>query len=204
MLKKIPNYDRVNLVNDRDEIIGSADKLAVHLGEASLHQAISLFLFKKNDSGGFDLLMQKRNQQKIVGANQWANTVCGNVAMGETHLQCLWRRLREELGINLSKHLRQQVTEIAVLNYQIFCNQKYSEKEIDHIFALFLNNQQVKDLLIKPSPLEVSKIAWVKWPILSKNGKFSSQELTPWFKLFLDEVPIMQAINQFLQSLNSN
>ena len=204
MIKNAVNYDRVNLVNDNDEIIASADKYEAHLGEALLHQAISLFLFKKNQQGDIELLMQKRSQQKIVGAEQWANTVCGNVAEGETHQQCLWRRLHQELGINFPKNIQEQLKEIAVFNYHVACNYQYSEREIDHIFALFLDEQQLaesglKDLIIKLNPVEVSEVRWLNWSELKENQQISSLVLTPWFKLFLQEAKIIQAIQQFLE-----
>ena len=201
MQKDLPNYDRVNLVNDRDEIIASAGKLEAHLGKALLHQAISLFLFKKDKTGKFNLLMQKRSDKKIVAAGEWANTVCGNVAMGESHQQCLWRRLWEELGINLSNNVRQEVKEIAVINYHVACNQKYSEREIDHIFALFLNKEQVENLSIEINLLEVSEVSWVNWSILSKKKRITGLEFAPWFNLFLSKVQITQAINQYLENL---
>lgn len=203
MTKNAVNYDRVNLVNDNDEIIASADKYEAHLGEALLHQAISLFLFKKNQQGNIELLIQKRSQQKIVGAEQWANTVCGNVAEGETHQQCLWRRLRQELGINLPKNIQRQLKEIFVFNYHVACNHQYSEREIDHIFALFLDEQRLtvpalRDL-IKLNPAEVSEARWVNWLELKENQQIPGLVLTPWFKLFLQEPKITQVIQQFLE-----
>ena len=204
MIKNAVNYDRVNLVNDNDEIIASADKYEAHSGEALLHQAISLFLFKKNQQGDIELLMQKRSQQKIVGAEQWANTVCGNVAEGETHQQCLWRRLRQELGINFPKNIQEQLKEIFVFKYYVACNHKYSEREIDHIFALFLDEQQIaesglKDLIIEFNPAEVSEVRWLSWLELKENQQIPGLVLTPWFKLFLQEPKIIQAIQQFLE-----
>jgi isopentenyl-diphosphate delta-isomerase type 1 len=201
MKQNLVDYDRVNVVNDRDEIIAHADKLVAHLGEAILHQAISLFLFKKNEINGFDLLIQKRSEQKIVAANQWGNTVCGNVAMGENHQQCLWRRLREELDINLTNNLRQQTQKVAVINYHVACNQTYSEREIDHIFALFLNRQQLADLSMTLNPLEVSEVAWVNWSSLSKKKHVQNLEFAPWLELFLNKEQITQALNRFLENL---
>lgn len=202
MTKKVLNYDWVNLVNDHDEIIASADKYEAHRGKAMLHQAISLFLFKKNLLGGFDLLIQKRSPQKIVGAKQWANTLCANVAVGENHRQCLQRRLEEELGIVLTSDIDRQIQEITVLNYAIPCNQQYSEREIDHLFAAVLTDQQLAKLTIKLNPVEVSEIKWVDWFKLSQQKKISGLKLTPWFNLFLQETQVILAIKQLLNQVN--
>lgn len=194
----LPNYNRVNLVNENDEIIASADKLEAHLGEALLHQAISLFLFKKNTSGKFDLLIQKRSQEKIVAAGQWGNTVCGNVAMGENHRQCLWRRLKDELGVELSKELKKQVKEIVVINYHVPCNKKYSEREIDHIFALFLDGKQLENLIIQPNPDEVSELKWIDWADIREKKQIDDLDLAPWLKLFLKKPEIINALDRYL------
>lgn len=202
MNKTLVDYSRVNLVNDQDEIVASADKFEAHLGEAMLHQAISLFLFRKSKVGRFQLLIQKRSDKKIVGANQWANTVCGNVAMGESHRECTLRRLKEELGIRLSKKLCQRIKEIFVLNYQVLCNQRYSEKEIDHIFALFLNDQEAKKLELDKNPQEVTDSLWIDWYKLIDQKRLENGELAPWFKLFLDNKQLEKTINRFLKSVN--
>jgi isopentenyl-diphosphate delta-isomerase len=200
MNNNLVDYKRVNLVNDQDEIIASADKLEAHLGEAMLHQAISFFLFRRNKAGRFQLLLQKRSDKKIVGASQWANTLCANVAMGENHRQCLQRRLKEELGISLPKGLRQKVREVFVLNYQVPCNQRYSEREIDHIFALFLNYQEFKKLLIKINPEEVDEVAWFDWLNLINKKGLVNKKKAPWFQLFLDDARVKGAINLFLEN----
>lgn len=198
MPTNLPNYDRVNLVNERDEIIASADKLAAHLNEAMLHQAVSLFLFREKTPGQFELLIQKRSQQKIVAAGQWGNTICGNVAMGETHEQCLWRRLREELGVELAKEIKNQAKEIAVINYYVPCNEKYSEREIDHIFALYLNQQQLPKLIIQPHPEEVSELKWLNWANLKEKKEMANLDIAPWLKLFLKKPEVVQAIDRYL------
>jgi isopentenyl-diphosphate delta-isomerase len=201
MNKTLVDYSRVNLVNDQDEIIASADKFEAHSGEAMLHQAISLFLFRKSKVGRFQLLIQKRSDKKIVGASQWANTVCGNVAMGESHRECVLRRLKEELGISLSKNLCQSVKEIFILNYQVLCNQRYSEKEIDHVFALFLNDQEAKSLELDKNPQEVADLLWIDWYKLIDQKRLEDGELTPWFKLFLDNEQLEKTINRFLENV---
>lgn len=198
----LPNYDRVNLVNERDEIIASADKLAAHLDGAMLHQAISLFLFREKMPGKFELLIQKRSKQKIVAAGQWGNTICGNVAMGETHEQCLWRRLREELGVELAKDIKKQTKEVAVVNYHVPCNEKYSEREIDHIFALYLNKQQLEKLIIQPNPKEVRELKWFNWAHLKAKKKISDLDIAPWLKLFLEKFEMIQGIDRYLANFS--
>ena len=190
-----PQNNRINLVNNADEIIGEGDKNEVHLGNGLLHQAISLFLFCKESDDHFKLLMQQRSEKKIVGASQWANTVCGNVAVGETHRECTVRRLREELGLNLPADLEHKLQEITVFKYQVQCNEKYSENEIDHIFAFVINGDDFNNLNLQLNSDEVTSAAWVDWPIKDLGVK----KITPWFQMFLNSPQVMGAINKFLR-----
>ena len=194
------NLNRVNLVDDNDQIVATADKFKAHLGEGLLHQAISLFLFKKNEAGDYELLCQKRSFQKIVGAGQWANTLCGNVAMEENHLACVKRRLKDELGLVLTPALFDRIEEVTVFKYFAPCNEKYSEREVDHLFVLLLEKSDLLELNLSLNLDEVSDVDWFNWQELLKNKNFKNKEIAPWFKLFLDEVKIIKQINQFLKN----
>lgn len=61
------------LVNDRDEKIGTMEKLEAHK-EALLHRAFSIFIF--NDQK--QLLLQQRASGKYHSPNLWTNTCCGH------------------------------------------------------------------------------------------------------------------------------
>jgi isopentenyldiphosphate isomerase len=129
---------QVNLVNEADQIIGQTDLLDAHRGFGKKHQAISLFLFHKNKTAGFDLLLQQRSAAKIVGALQWANTLCANLIPGEDHLACLKRRVVEELGFAWQDSW--YLKEVVVLDYQVKCENGFAENEIDHFFVGILDD----------------------------------------------------------------
>lgn len=131
---------QVNLVNAQDEIIGHTDLLDAHRGDGKKHQAISLFLFHKNSNGGFELLIQQRSAQKIVGATAWANTLCANLIPAEDHMTCLKRRMLEELGVKWQDNWL--VDEVGILDYQVACENGFSENEMDHFFVLVLEDDQ--------------------------------------------------------------
>lgn len=187
---------QVNLVNDQDEIIGQAELLDAHRGEGKKHQAISLFLFHKKTNGVLELLIQQRSEKKIVGALQWANTLCANLLPGEDHVACLKRRSFEELGIKWQENWR--VEEAAVLSYRVACENGFSENELDHFFVLVLDDLKLTDLKIEPNPEEVSNLAWLDWELV-KNKKVGDRVIAPWFNLFLDNQEIISKIEKACQ-----
>lgn len=67
--------DKCILVDDLDNIIGSASKYECHTAEsASLHRAFSVFLFDESDR----ILLQKRASSKITFPDVWTNTCCSH------------------------------------------------------------------------------------------------------------------------------
>ena len=187
------NLDQVNLVDENDQIIGVLDKLEAHRGNALLHQAISLFLFHKKTDRSMELLLQQRSDKKIVGALQWANTLCANVRPKETHQECLLRRAREELGIDWQNSWNLQ--EVDVFKYQVICNSKFSEHELDHIFVTVLDDHDFKELKLKLNPDEVKNIAWIDWQKVKKQN-LDNREITPWFKIFLENSNLIKKIEE--------
>lgn len=138
--------DEVSLVNLDGTFIGPEDKYEAHTYPCKLHLAISVWLF--NAEG--QVLLQKRSKQKIVGADWWANTVCGNVWPTETYFDCANRRLRVELGI-----VGQSVTPVYKFMYKAYGNETYGEYELDQLYVgMFTGEPQ-------PNPEEVQEILWV-------------------------------------------
>src|SRR5919202_243122 len=83
----------VILVNEKDEPIGTMEKMLVHR-QGLLHRAFSVFIF---DAKGH-MLLQQRSAHKYHGALLWTNTCCSHPHPGETTDEAAQRRLREEMG----------------------------------------------------------------------------------------------------------
>lgn len=179
------NLDQVILVNEDDEEIGTMDKVAAHRGSAQRHRAISVFLF--NSAG--ELLIQQRSSQKIVGALQWANTVCGNLRPGEEYLECASRRLREELGIKCDEAgiLLQPLIKF---EYHVQCNAEFSEWEVDQVFGGWYEGE------VLPNPDEVAQTKWISFNEI-KNATY---DFAPWFKIMLENPAVVKAVQRFYES----
>ncbi len=139
--------DEVSLCNLEGTIVGRDDKFAAHKYPSKLHLAISVWLF--NSSG--QVLFQKRSKKKIVGADWWANTVCGNVWPTETFYDCALRRLKVELGIITGFTL----TPVYKFAYKAYGNETYGEHELDQIYVGLYEGK------VAPNPDEASEYAWV-------------------------------------------
>ena len=186
--------DQATLVDKNDQVIGQMDKVEAHLGQGQLHRAISVYLFRQVDDQ-VQLLIQQRSRQKIVGSLQWANTVCGNVWPIENYLECAKRRLKP----------------VTKFQYQVRCNPKFSENEIDQVFAGWYDDR------VTLNPDEVSDFMWLNWPDLLlalNNGqmqKYGQAEinvfaegleteiiLAPWLVVMLKNQQVVNKLETFL------
>lgn len=186
--------DRVILVDENDQEIGTMDKVEAHRGDGKLHRAISVYLFRPSDK---KLLIQQRSLKKIVGASQWANTVCGNVRPGESYQECALRRLREEIGVT-----EVSIQEAHVFQYQVRCNEEFSENEIDHVFVGWFERE------VHLNPDEVRAVDWVSLSELvegrQKKNQLGDKTLAPWFVWMLEDEKLMRVLSNFTKGLNKS
>jgi isopentenyl-diphosphate Delta-isomerase len=148
---------QVTLVDSQDNVLGEEDLYSAHSHNAKLHRAVSVWIIRDKD-GEREVLLQKRSLEKIVGADQWGNGICGNVFPGESYLGCANRRLEEEIGVkNLS------LDELYKFEYKVFSNEKYGEYEMDQVFITKYDGE------FELNPAEVSQIEWVKLSELERR-----------------------------------
>jgi len=85
----------LDLVNERDEVTGSARRSEVHGNPALIHRVAHVMVL--NDDGG--IFLQKRSSAKEVEPGKWDTSVGGHVDRGETYHAAARREMAEELGI---------------------------------------------------------------------------------------------------------
>lgn len=165
--------DRVILVNENDEPIGSETKLKAHeLGK--LHRAFSIFVFcKKNDE--LELLLQQRNPEKYHSGGLWTNTCCSHPRPNEDIISAANRRLKEEMGISVV------LTKVGEFQYKAEFPNGLIEHEFDHVLIGFTDSKTVDF-----NKTEVSAINWVTIPDLITDLEKHPEKYTPWFKQALD------------------
>lgn len=174
------NPDEVVLINDDDQVLGRMDKVSAHQGNGRLHRAVSVFLF---DEQG-EVLVQQRSEFKIVAANKWANTACGNVRPGETRIQCALRRLREELGIE-----QVELEDLGKFQYRVSFDNGFSEKEIDAVFAGRWQGSP------KPNPKEVRAVRWLDWEQLMRRAQ--GEQWAPWLIHIFAQKKITKSLTHY-------
>lgn len=159
----------VVLVNEQDQEMGIAEKLAAH-EQCLLHRAFSVFLFRKTNS--LELLLQQRALDKYHSAGLWTNTCCSHPRVGEDILLAGQRRLHEELGITAD------LTHCGWFHYQAHFPNQLSENEIDHVLVGVVAH----DLTPLPNPKEVHAYRWISVTDLQAELAAHPEQFTPWLQ----------------------
>ena len=103
LIKSFPSFygtgknmkqDILDIVNEKDEIIGSDTRDNVH-NNGLLHREIVIWIF--NNKG--EIAMQKRAKGKIFFPGLWSGSTCGHVDFGDSYISTVIRELEEETGI---------------------------------------------------------------------------------------------------------
>ena len=163
--------DEVILVNEKDEEIGTMEKLEAHR-QGLLHRAFSVFIF--NSKG--EMLLQRRAVEKYHSGGLWTNACCSHPRPGESIEGAAKRRLKEEMGMECE--LRKEFYFI----YQIDFENGLQEHELDYILIGFCDD------FPKPDPGEVGEWKYLSSALIEKDINLNPLSYTEWFKLVFKKV----------------
>lgn len=168
--KKPMKEEQVILVNEKDEPIGSMNKLEAH-EKALLHRAFSVFIL--NDKN--EVMLQQRAHHKYHSPMLWTNTCCSHQRAGETNIEAGKRRLFEEMGFET------ELKELFNFIYKAPFDNGLTEHELDHVMIGYYNDEPVinRD--------EVESWKWMKIEDIKNDMIVNPEIYTVWFKIIFDE-----------------
>uniref|UniRef100_UPI004049C3A3 isopentenyl-diphosphate Delta-isomerase n=1 Tax=Fluviicola sp. TaxID=1917219 RepID=UPI004049C3A3 len=171
--------EQVVLVNEQDEQIGTAEKLAAHQ-QNLLHRAFSIFIH----NGKGEVLLQKRAPSKYHSGGLWTNTCCSHPRPKEEIIAAGKRRLQEEMGFS---------TDLEALFYFVYqadLDNNLSEHELDHVLVGEFHG------VVTPNPLEATKVKWMSLADLITDISANPNDYTIWLQLIISQYSskLIQAI----------
>ena len=158
--------ERLPLVDEEGQVIGSVTRGECHSGAMLLHPVVHLHVF--NAAG--ELFLQHRPAWKDVQPDKWDTAVGGHIDCGESVEQALHREVEEEIGLTLiePEFLTRYIHQSAV------------EREMVYAF------RWVTDLAPQPSAELDGGRFFAREEILSKlgTGFFTPNFEEEWNRLF--------------------
>jgi isopentenyl-diphosphate delta-isomerase len=153
------------LVDERDNVIGTIEKMEAHK-RALLHRAISVFIF--NSKG--EWILQRRALNKYHSNGLWTNTCCSHPYPDETCIEAAARRLSEEMGLQCNLH------EVFSFIYKEKLDNGLTEHELDHVFIGFSDDPPVLNYH------EVMDWRTISYADLEREIKDNPDHFTAWFR----------------------
>lgn len=178
--------EHVVLVNDNNEVLGTAPKATVHTDKTPLHRGFSSFVF--NSKG--ELLLTRRSAKKKTWPLVWTNTCCGHPALDEKTIDAVRRRLKDELGLRID-----EVYEILPDYRYKVAKDSVVENELCPVFIAFTDQQPQlnKD--------EVEEVRWMPWSEFVTEINEHHNEWSPWC---VEEVQLLDKSGKFKLLFNKS
>lgn len=162
--------ERVILVNENDEPLGTMEKMEAH-EKALLHRAFSVFVF--NDKG--ETMLQQRALHKYHSPGLWTNTCCSHQREGETNIEAGTRRLQEEMGFVTP------LKEVFSFIYKAPFDNGLTEHELDHVMTGFYSDDPVIN------PEEVADWKWMSLDAIREDMDKHPEHYTAWFRIIFQK-----------------
>jgi isopentenyl-diphosphate delta-isomerase len=157
--------NEVVLVNEKDEVLGTMEKLRAH-EEGVLHRAFSVIIF--NSKG--EMLIHQRAIDKYHCGGLWTNACCSHPRLNESPKEGAERRLNEEMGFSVP------VEYIGSFIYKIDFENGLTEHEFDHMFCGRFDGTP------EHNQAEVEKWKYVSVEKLLKDLEEQPESYTFWFR----------------------
>jgi isopentenyl-diphosphate Delta-isomerase len=166
----------VTRTNEQGEKLDEVEIIRAHTGEGTLHLAFSAYVF---DPSRTTFLMQKRAQGKMLFPGYWANSCCSHPFPNETGVQAGERRLKEELGIDVT--MREGP-------HFVYRAEDPQGRGVEHEYVQILIGTADTSLVVTPDPKEVEEWQWIDLEVLKKDMLSNPDRYAPWFHLGLKKV----------------
>jgi isopentenyl-diphosphate delta-isomerase len=167
--------ERVVLVDETDQELGTEAKLAAHVLGA-LHRAVSVCVFDRRRR----VLLQRRAESKYHSAGLWSNTCCTHPHPGESPKAAAHRRLAQEMGFDCP------LRPVSTVRYRHALGNGLVEHEYDHVFVGRFDGAPA------PSPHEVAEWRWADPDEVLADLAANPDRYTAWCGLVLESAAAMR------------
>lgn len=158
--------EQVVLLDPAGRPTGTAPKASVHHRTTPYHLAFSVHVVGPDDR----VLLSRRALTKRTWPGAWSNACCGHPRPGETLRTAVARRLREELGMTLTR----LGLALPDFSYRAIMDDGTVEHELCPVLVAETYEEP------RPDADEVAEVRWVDWPAVVGRARQRPQSLSPW------------------------
>lgn len=126
--------------------------------DGDIHGTSHVWIARKNASGSYDLLLQKRSQTKDAYPGCYDISSAGHIPAGQDYLSSAIRELEEELGIVARP---EQLAFLGICKFyseEFFYGKPFKNHEISHVY-LYTEPVEIDALSLQEE--EVESVCWL-------------------------------------------
>ncbi len=146
-----------DVYNEDGTLTGEKVERSIAHEKGILHGAVHIYVYRKSKNG-YDILVQKRADDKDSFPSCWDTSCAGHVSGGDTFEETVVKELGEELGIKVSfgdaKHCFTKI----VTKINTFYGKVFNDHEIYKVYKLEYN-APVENFVFQKE--EVSALKWM-------------------------------------------
>jgi len=183
------------LVDEKDNPVGTEEKIKCHLPNGLLHRAFTALIFDKNGR----LVLTKRAKEKMLWPNDWDGTVASHPRESETYVSSGERRMPEELGIQC------KLDYLFKFEYHVPYKDVGSENEIcGTLIGIADDSSQFRQI-----EGEIDEIKWISAKDLLSELKTNPKIYCPWMIIALglldkSEKPMLEKYGNIFSTWMNN
>ena len=128
--------------------------------EGSLHATVHMWVVRKNEKSGYDVLLQKRSAGKDSNPGCYDISSAGHVGAGDTPLCAAVREMEEELGIHTTQDQLHYVGMHHGAFEAVFYDRLFKDNELSSVYV-YTEPVEIDDLTLQES--EVEEVIWMDY-----------------------------------------
>ena len=160
------------------------ERSLVH-ADGDLHGTSHVWIVKKNEKGSYDLLLQKRSENKDAFPGCYDISSAGHLPAGQDYLTSALRELEEELGIKAEPEQLHFMGLHEGKCEEIFYGKPFKNHEISHVY-LFSEPINIKELKLQEE--EVQEVCWMDFETCCEKVKSGDKK----YCLFPEELKMIK------------
>ena len=128
--------------------------------EGALHGTVHIWIVRKNKKSGYDVLLQKRSDNKDSYPGCYDISSAGHISMGDEVMESALRELEEELGLSVQPEQLELFGTTLVKFETTFSGKIFRDNELSNDFVY---RQPVDTGKLKLQESEVAEICWIDY-----------------------------------------
>lgn len=149
-----------DILNENGSKTGIVKERGVAHREGALHGTVHIWIVRENEKSGYDILLQKRSNNKDSHPGCYDISSAGHISAGDEIMESALRELWEELGLSVQPEQLELFGTTHVKFEKTFYGKRFRDNEISSDFV-YRQPVEIDKLNLQES--EVSEVRWMDY-----------------------------------------